>query len=369
MDSSEKLHAQRPPSPLHNYNYGAISVRPRSRKQQQRQKAGAPSRPHYRQEICGVYFPGPDCVQGPYGFSMQDPILIPPMVWVDNVGRAPPDRYPGEASDMRPRTAPMAPHSKATTAPSQTKPKREVRSNNAHQLRERHVADAVRKREEEAMLEHIRFEQGHFEGRWKAPVLSGDTTLSAQKDETQCGRKFAWQDHTAGDLPDLASWILLGLDFAMREHRAKLTHLFKYVNRGVPGVLEPVEFLEGLQRLRLLDQYPADVTEADLLEVMYEIDSGFDGRVSLPNLSKAIFAIKASLHEEMEETQQEQAQAKTAETYGERLPLHKVKVDKVPRSLFMFEQSFLKFRRQQSRLLVMNKERTEREHEMQLQYT
>jgi len=297
---------------------------------------------------------------------MQDPILVPPMGWVDNEGKPPPDRYPQDPSDIRPRTAPTNTRSKCTTTASRTKPKPEVRGTKFHQLKEQHVADCVRKREEDAMLEHIRFEQGQFEGRWKAPVLS-DTTLAAQKDETQHGRRFAWQDQAAGDRPDLAVWILLGLDFAMREHRAKLTHLFRYqgVNRGVPGVLEPAEFLEGLRRLRLLDQYPADVTEADLLEMMYEVDPDFDGRVSLPNLSTAISAIKASFLEEFEGAQHEQAQAKTVETYGERLPLQKVKVDKVPRSLFMFEQSFAKFRRQQSRLLVMNKERKEREHEMQ----
>lgn len=291
---------------------------------------------------------------------------MPPVGWGNNEGRSPPDRYPFDPSDIRPRTAPSNTRGKGTTAASRTKPKPEVRGTKFHQLKEQRVADTVRQREENAMLEHIRFEQGQFEGRWKAPVLS-DTTLAAQKDETQDGRRFAWQDQAAGDRPDLAAWILLGLDFAMTEHRAKLTHLFRFqgVNRGVPGVLEPAEFLEGLGRLRLLDQYPADVTEADLLDMMYEVDPDFDGRVSLPNLSKAISATKASFREEFEGAQHEQAQAKTVETYGERLPLQKVKVDKVPRSLFMFEQSFSKFRRQQSRLLVMHKERRVREHEMQ----
>lgn len=103
LDRSEVLHAYRPPSPLHLYDYGGISVRPRSQQQQLR---GATGRPAYRREFLGVYFPGPEFKQGPYGSSLQDPILMPPMHWVESQQySSPPERYNGDASDLRPRTA------------------------------------------------------------------------------------------------------------------------------------------------------------------------------------------------------------------------------------------------------------------------
>eukprot|EP00913_Durusdinium_trenchii_P007054 g6636.t1 len=80
---SEVLHAYRPPSPLHLYDYGSITVRPRSQQQQVRNRGGEASRPAYRQEFCGVYFPGPES-------------------WVKS--QHPPDRY-RDTADLRPRTA------------------------------------------------------------------------------------------------------------------------------------------------------------------------------------------------------------------------------------------------------------------------
>merc|ERR1719293_617042 len=132
----------RPPSPLGMYNYGSISSRPRSLLAQR----GKPS--------CGFYFPGAGLRQGPYGFSMIEPIHMTQHNWAESASL--PTRWAGDAGDARPAQPGKHQARSHRDAPtlSQT-----VRPSRAHDLRARRVFDVLDRRREETFLEKIVFER------------------------------------------------------------------------------------------------------------------------------------------------------------------------------------------------------------------
>eukprot|EP00930_Biecheleria_cincta_P002360 TRINITY_DN103366_c0_g1_i1.p1 TRINITY_DN103366_c0_g1~~TRINITY_DN103366_c0_g1_i1.p1 ORF type:complete len:481 (+),score=66.18 TRINITY_DN103366_c0_g1_i1:16-1458(+) len=355
LERQETLHAQRPPSPLHVYDYGGITVRPRSSMNQLRNKMMEPARPKYRQETCGHYFPGPDCRQGPYGQSMQDPILMPPRHWLPS--DAPPDRWRGDSGDLRPFTAEGLERSGRPTSPiaSPQLSKAEVRHTRTHAGRAKHIEEVLGKRREDTFLEHVRFEQGVYDGRWRDPMLgSMGLPMPLQKDDPACSQHAAWaatlHRQYENDQFDLSSQILHNLEEALQSSRGKLSHLFAYVNQGVPGVLEPAEFLEGLIRLGIVE--PGDLTEKDIIEFLSNVDPDFDGRVNLVSLGKTLSGVRAFRNNRLRELEESrEAKFEKDVPYGESTPVSHVKIPMVPPSLFVFEQSFGKFRDQQEQLI------------------
>lgn len=359
LEEKEALHAQRPPSPVHFYDYGGITLRPRSRLSQRRNKSGGPSRPKYRQGICGFYFPGPDCRQGPYGFSLLDPIHMPPRNWEE--GRVPPERWDWDPSAWRPFTAEGhdRPRSSVTfLAQPELAKKPDVRPNRAIQTMSRAVGDTLCKRREEYFLEQVRHEQGVFEARWRDPMLDR-VALTPQEDDSLEQRRTSMlvtARGTSQSVEDIATRIILGLEAALRENRGKLPHLFRAVNQGVIGVLEPSEFLEGLCRLKILER--GELREDDIVEVMIAVDADFDGRINFSFLDRAIANAKQmrKQHSQGLETRLDETRPQTVPTYGKAAPVPIVKVDRIPKSLCNFEMSFDKFRKQQRELLLVHNE-------------
>ncbi|CAL1139586.1 unnamed protein product [Cladocopium goreaui] len=373
LDRSEVLHAYRPPSPLHLYDYGGITVRPRSQQQQLR---GATGRPAYRREFLGVYFPDPEFKQGPYGSSLQDPILMPPMHWVKSQQySSPPERYNGDASDLRPRTAeghnrPMR-ESVAKTVLTQhedTKSKTPVRGNRAHAIILKTRKNAMRKRDQEAFIEQARFEQGQFEGRFANPLQKNSGWPNEEMinelrdigaDAEKAPVRSAWEGTFPG-LTALAKHIFLSLHSVMRKRRANLKHLFKYVNHGIPGILEPHEFLEGLQRLGIVERGQCSAQE--MADLMNDLDPNFDGRVALSEVNRCVQATRAVCGRKVFKdhiSPPEVTKKEIKEVYTGSLPVEKVTVERQPKSLWDFECSFEELRAQQHALLVLHKERNE----------
>mmetsp|Transcript_46257 Transcript_46257/g.83341 ORF Transcript_46257/g.83341 Transcript_46257/m.83341 type:complete len:480 (+) Transcript_46257:103-1542(+) len=359
LDRHETLHAERPPSPLHMYDYGVISVRPRSHLHQRCEQSGEPARPKYRQEICGHYFPGPDLRQGPYGSSLLDPILLPPRHW--EATKSPPHRWAGDPSELRPATADgwdrrERPRSVGSPIGLVSSPsgQAEVKVSRCEKYRARIHADALGKRRDEAFLENVRFEHGVYEGRWKDPLLDS-MGLALAEPELPVEHK-AWTaklaEQSEDDDGDLASHILQGIEDAMRIHRGKIPHLFRFVNRGVIGVLQPEEFLEGLQRLEIVE--PGRVNHQDIIDVMRKIDPDFDGRVNFPALTKAIAKSKSIRFEAAEKSQEEIDPEEDVESmaYGKHAPVASVSIRKVD-SICNFENSFDKFQTQQRQLIAL----------------
>lgn len=204
-------------------------------------------------------------------------------------------------------------------------------------------------------MEQIRFEHGVYEGRWRDPTI--DLGGNAPEDSAQ--ENHSWLAGTSGELTpaqQVASRILFGIDRVLRMSHGKLSHLFKAVNGGTPGVLEPEEFLEGLVQLGILQK--GELALEDILDAMGAIDVGFDGRINFTTLGRAISMTQTVQKQHALDSQRlaQQNQLKIHTTYGESLPVDVVKVDRDSRSLYNFERSFEKFKRQQRELLAQHNE-------------
>jgi hypothetical protein len=340
--------AMRPPSPLGVYNYGSISCRPRSLLAQTGKPSGGPWRPA-ASSTRGFYFPGADMRQGPYGFSMLDPIHMPPRNWVQSTTL--PMRWINDPTDARPAQPGRHQSRNHKDAPTLSET---VRSSRAHELRARRVFDVLDKKREETLLEKIRFEQGVFDGKWRDPLLDVGASLLHPNSEEK--HEFLTSEQHEGKAPRNASKILFGLERALREGRGNLNNLFRAVNKNTPNVLETDEFLDGLVRLGIV--HHGDLSPNDLVEAMLLIDPTFDGRVNFTVLSRAL-AAAAHRHRQKvraKEMADRQDQHIEHNTYHASLPVDVVKVDWRSRSLFDFVQDFDKFREQQKELLQQHNE-------------
>jgi len=337
-------HEMRPPSPLSRYDYGCISQRPRSVLGQRRVDRGDDLRPKHRQSQ-GFYFPGAQYKQGPYGFSLLDPILMAPKAAVGKNAQ-PPTRWKGDSGDIRPATAPEIDQRRSRGNPSTSA---SVPPTRGHSARADRMFHSIDRRREEGHIEQVAFENGVFEGRWRHPTLDGEPQQAALAD-------LSWMNGSVDDMDEphrLAHFMLLGLDEAMRAQRGKIRHLFAWEDQG-PGILEPGAFLAGLLRLGIFDE--GEVTEASLTKAMYLVDSAFDGRVNLVSLKRAVSiatALRIQRDKEAQEADQKDQEQK-ANMYHESLPVENVRVDRHPRSLYNFERSFEKFLRQQRDLLAQH---------------
>jgi hypothetical protein len=338
----------RPPSPLGLYDYGRLSVKPRSTFAQHKQKSGESTRARHRQVSPGFYFPGSQFKQGPYGFSMLDPCLMAPRSW--STSQPTPVRWENDPADIRPLSTEDLGHKRNFIAKPVTSDI--VRTTRCHAKRAQLSFQNLDKHRQEKILEQVKFETGVFDGRWRDPVLEQKGQLPEEAPE----ERHEWLGNEKEDMhstQQLGSHILFGLQNCLRTSRAKLTSLFWAEGKGHPGVLEPAEFLKGLERLGIVEE--GELTLDDVVEAMTTIDPNFDGRVNLPIISRAIATATKIQSEQTKAAQQRalQYQDKISHSYSESLPVEVVKVDRESRSLFNFERSFEKFRNQQ-RLLLAN---------------
>lgn len=349
----------RPPSPLTYYDYGHLSVRPRSTFAQQKQRVGESTRSKARQTHQGFYFPGPQYKQGPYGFSMLDPCLLAPRPWETRKGQ-PPAREENAPGDVRPLSVEDLGHRRNRVAHPVTSDT--VRPTRAHSERALMAFKTVDKEREERLLEHVRFEKGMYEGKWRDPLLERhpETGKQGHLPEENPEEKHDWLggDHQEMDSKQqLGSRILFGLQRSVRECRGKMTNLFKTENKSGPaGVLEPQEFLAGLVRLGVVED--GEISVEDVIHAMTTIDPNFDGHVNVPTIARAVNAAHKVQGQRTQANAQaeKQHQKQLSTSYSESLPVEVVKVDRESRSLFNFERSFEKFRHQQRVLLAHHNE-------------
>lgn len=372
LDAELRSCVQRPPSPLSFYDYGCISGRPRS-VISQRSKKEAPepeatsSRPAWRDGNCGFYFPGPDSKQGPYGFSMLDPHLLPPRNWEPS--RAPMEHPANDPGEYRPATtegilpmsrtrgvaAVLRSASEAPPRPS-TAGQGKPRVNNCHQQRSLAMALAVGKKRDEAFLEQAKFERGIFDGVHRQVELDPMVTVAAEWDPIELPARLLGEkvDSGACSHQELLAWkILNGLEATQTSRCSKLSHLFTAVNQGVRGVLTPREFIDGLCRIGIATE--GELSPRGIIGAMAVIDPDFDGRINLPAVNRAIAAVRAW---RVDHVKQAGKPSKTSslQIYGRSVPFEVVVMDPQPRSLCTFERSFERFRVQQHELLVRHKE-------------
>eukprot|EP00929_Paragymnodinium_shiwhaense_P049594 TRINITY_DN25007_c0_g1_i1.p1 TRINITY_DN25007_c0_g1~~TRINITY_DN25007_c0_g1_i1.p1 ORF type:complete len:480 (+),score=119.65 TRINITY_DN25007_c0_g1_i1:106-1545(+) len=345
-------HEERPPSPLAFYNYGCISQRPRSRQGQVRKDSGELGRARHRLQGQGFYFPGAQCRNGPYGFSLQDPILYPP--GDHGHQQSIPARWRGDCADMRPASAPDLEQKRCAGNPVISSA---VRTTKTHTQRANRAFAVIDKRRDDAWLEQVRFENGMFEANFRDPLLESEK--SGISIEQALPMDFSWLRAPEEDMSrdqKLAAKILLGIELMMVENRSKLPQLFAAEDQGPMGILELDVFLQGLVRIEVLRRGEANV-EA-LRKAMFHLDSEFDARVNLRALGRGLPAAQAIRLQRQRERQaaSHAYEEKITQQYHERIPVEKVKVDRNPRSLYDFEKSMRRFTDQQRALLVLHKE-------------
>lgn len=375
---------KRPPSPCTFYDYGSLSSKPRSVYAQHKGKHGQASRPKFRHTSCGFYFPGPQFRAGPYGFSMLDPCLMPPKTWSKS---APPVRYESDAGDVRPLAMEEQGHRRNRAAGQVISDS--VRSTNTHNRRAKLVHQMFDRDREDRFLEQVQFENGAFEGCWRDPTLDrgGELPEESPEEDYSWLAKQDWSQarpsseddllttlqleelkrrvktpktssdpvQDLGHAHEIASNILYGLHSQLQTDRQRISQLFAAENNGAKGVLEPKEFLRGLQRLGIVSE---DATVDEICDAMTVIDPSYDGRVNLPTVGRAVAAANKVQGQRTKASQrmEQQHQAKLQTSYSESLPVEVVKVDRESRSLFNFERSFEKFRSQQRELLAQHNE-------------
>eukprot|EP00929_Paragymnodinium_shiwhaense_P009076 TRINITY_DN113128_c0_g1_i1.p1 TRINITY_DN113128_c0_g1~~TRINITY_DN113128_c0_g1_i1.p1 ORF type:complete len:482 (+),score=112.67 TRINITY_DN113128_c0_g1_i1:143-1588(+) len=351
----EPLHCRRPPSPLGFYDYGCISQKPRSMFAQHRAVVGESVRPAHRKTSCGFYFPGAQMKQGPYGFSMVDPILMPPSA-TDLTSKSSGLRWSGDPSDMRPLL-------KEEFGLKRDRVNKDpvgsplVRHNNGHERRARRHFHCLDNRREEAILEQACFEHGVFEGKWRSPLL--DTGIEKIQETQSPEEEHSWISKPLLEMnaaQESAANLLFRLERVANQTRGKLAQLFVDQNNGPTGQLEPAEFIRGLEKHAVL--YRDEMTPAKLIGIMHTIDKSFDGRVSLPVLTRAIAYARGvrMQKEQAQDNLRRQRQVKLNTSYSESMPIDVIKVDRYESSLLNFNRSFQKFVNQQKQLLEHHNE-------------
>lgn len=209
----------------------------------------------------------------------------------------------------------------------------------------------MKKRDDEAFLDRVRIESGVFDGKF--PIPPHDDFIVSQKEDVGSDWAVAADGDSRPDSSPLeaaAGKILRALSASMKESRAKLPALFKFVNRGAAGILEPAEFLEGLVRLGIVEEN--ELSPDTIVRMMVAVDPEFDGRIYYTTLNRAIsMAVRPAGRTQAPDWATRTRETAPAATYGESLPFEAVKVDLHARSLYFFDRSFEKFRRQQKALL------------------
>lgn len=340
--------ARRPPSPLGLYDYGCISLRSRSLAAQRQQR-----RPGHESQTAagrGFYFPGAHYQQGSYGFSLLEPILmrskpsnpVPPSVrWSDGPSDARP--LASEVIGLR-RTRAHGP----VISP-------QLRSSNAHTLRAKNAFSALDHTSAEAYFEHKRFQNGTSGGTWRGPELDADAQLPV-KDPSEHSNWIWVPEDQKTPAQKRAADILFRLEARLRENRCRVKDLFASENKGIPGVLRPEEFLESLEKHRIIAK--GEMAMEDLIDFCHIMDPDFVGLVTVPAAGRALQAARAvRRRRETEEARERRArQVKLSTTYTDYLPAEAVRVEAVPASLLDFNRARERFGKQQKQLLAFHDE-------------
>jgi len=351
---------RRPPSPLHVYDYGCISSKARSTWTQKVRAGGEPARPLHRQSSVGFYFPGAESRQGPYGSHLLDPIHMPPRGWEPY--KTSPNRWPKDPGEVRPATTEALEYKHRRTRGKGPFTSEIVRSTSTHDQRALLASMCLDKRNEDKQLEQVRFEHGFFEGKWRDPLLDPATAIPTLSPwpAPRCDFLAAGSsDETArGDVPPaqkLAAKILFGVEEVMCTSRSNLQKIFLSVNRGTIGALEPTEFLEGLVKLHVLS--PDEATVDDIVVAMAYVDPQYDGRVNFSMLERAVSCARSARRDRQRDQRRRlQSKVKRMTSSYDSLSIDIVKVDQEPKSLYDFNRSFDRFRKQQKDLLAIHGE-------------
>jgi hypothetical protein len=316
---------------------------------QHRQQNGESVRPKHRHTSCGFYSPGPQFKQGPYGFSVVDPCLMPPTVWQGS--KSPSHRTAGDAGDMRPLVSEEFGHKRSRKQDPVTSDI--VRATGGHTRRAQRLFHCLDNKREEAVLEQARFEQGVFEGKWRNPLL--DTPhIDEHPPEQHDWIELSLEEMTPSQ--QTAAYLLFRIERVSYKTRGRLAQLFVDKNGGHPGVLEPEEFISGLIKLRVCQT--GELKTPQVISIMSTIDPGFNGRVNLPTLSRAVNTARGirMQREQANDALLKQRQVKLSTSYSESIPVDVIKVDRYESSLLNFNRSFQKFLTQQRGLLEHHNE-------------
>jgi len=160
-----------------------------------------------------------------------------------------------------------------------------VRASRGHDRRSKAIFYHLDRKREEAHVEQVKFEHAVYEGRFRDPTIE----LGGNAPEEGPPEYHGWLGEATENLgrsQQVAARILFGIEQALRKSHGKLQHIFKHVNAGTKGVLEPEEFLEGLIRIGII--HSEELTVEDIVDVMNVIDPAFDGRINFGTLSRAL---------------------------------------------------------------------------------
>eukprot|EP00928_Gymnodinium_smaydae_P090354 TRINITY_DN74175_c0_g1_i1.p1 TRINITY_DN74175_c0_g1~~TRINITY_DN74175_c0_g1_i1.p1 ORF type:complete len:462 (-),score=109.23 TRINITY_DN74175_c0_g1_i1:114-1499(-) len=341
----DPLHSRRPPSPLSMYDYGCISMKPRSLVGQLKHRKGEPLRAKHRSTSCGFYYPGAQMKQGPYGFSLLDPVLLANRPW--QTSKSPSLRHTGDAAEMRPLGQEEFGQKRNCIENPVSSPT--VRATVGHTKRAQHAFKCLDKRRDEQVLEQARFEHGVFEGRWRDPLLDMPY-IAEPPPETH----LVWLDLPEEEMtPEqvLAAAMLFRLDGLTKKSRGHLYQLVCDKNGGALGVLEVDEFLKSLVKIGCVEE--GELTHDTVIGILSVVDPAFDGRVNVPTLGRAVKAagVVRSRRERESLQLQKQHQVKMRASYSEKLAIDVVRLEHSFSSLLNFQRSFSKFMAQQKELL------------------
>lgn len=281
---------------------------------------------------------------------MVDPILMPPSA-SDLTSKSSGLRWEGDPSDMRPLL-------KEDFGLKRDRVNKDpvgspmVRHTNGHERRARRHFHCLDHRREESILEQARFEHGVFEGKWRNPLL--DTGMESIQDTQAPEEEHTWLSKPLEEMTsaeEVASNLLFRLERAATQTRGRTAQLFVDQNHGPNGQLEPAEFIKGLEKHYIL--YQNELTPQKLIGIMNTIDKSFDGRVSLPVITRAVnYARTVRMRKDQEKDAiRKQRQVKLKTSYSEAMPIDVIKVDRYESSLLNFNRSFQKFVNQQRQLL------------------
>lgn len=351
----DPAHCRRPPSPLAFYDYGAISLKPKSMFSQNRafsesalSRSGGSASPGGKRRMQnpngGVYFPGPHYKHGGYGFSVAEPVLLPPRCW--EKGKEPGLRWRGDPHDMRPLASEE--HGLRHTLSGSPSSPSSIKATTSHAMRAERSFHCLDRRREESLLEQAYFEQGVSRARWRDPLLDSPNLPEPPAEE------YGWLMLPAAEMSPVqqtAASLLFRLEHVARRSRGRLAQLFVDQQAGHPGILEADEFLRGLIKNNVVEAN--EFTPQRVIKVMSTVDPAFDGRVTLPRLARAVSAARGARvqQEKAVHDAKTQRQVKLNTTYSESIPVDVIKVDRYESSLLNFNRSFQKFVIQQKGLL------------------
>jgi hypothetical protein len=289
--------------------------------------------------------------QGPYGFSVLDPVLLSPKSWEKS--KAPELRNQrGDPTDVRPLHAEEHSLRRDRKANAVTSPNVRTTTGHTHRAtRLFHCADNVR---ESKVHEQARFEHGVFEGRWRDPLLDMPQIPEAAPELHSEWLSLADEDMTS--VQRLAANLLFSLESVAYTYSSTVAQLFSAHNSDNRGVVEFDQFERALVKLGIYAD--GELTTENAIAVLSIIDSSFDGKVSIPKLDRAVRAARRIRvnHEKTENERQKRRQVKLSHSYSDPIPVEVVKVEYPASSLLNFNRSFQKFMSQQRVLLEHHNE-------------